>query len=94
MIYGCVTLDLFLSNVIEEILQGSTLISMAGEQLSGIRVSDDSLWQWIQRCGYKAMGRWNCDVERWQHGHAPPLEALSDEMAAMPLIFRTVGNAR
>lgn len=60
-------------------------------QLSGLHVSDDSLWQWVQHYGQQAMGDWDQDVERWQHGHVPTPESLSDDLAAMPLLIAADG---
>ena len=60
-------------------------------QLSGIRVSDDSLWQWVQHYGQPAAGQWETDALNWQKGEAPPLEAMSKELAAMPLLIAADG---
>ena len=60
-------------------------------QLSGLHVSDDSLWQWVQHYGQQAMGHWEQDVEHWQQDHAPTPESLSDEVAAMPLLIAADG---
>ena len=60
-------------------------------QLSGLRVSDDSLWRWVQQYGQQAMGQREREVEHWQQGHSPQVEDLSDELAAMPLLLAADG---
>ena len=60
-------------------------------QLSGVQVSDDSLWQWVQHYGVQAMGQCEAAVKRWQQGHAPTLGVLSDEVIAMPLLIAADG---
>lgn len=60
-------------------------------QLSGIRLSDDSLWQWTQRYGQQAMNRWEDELERWQQGESPTVEVLTDDIAALPLLMAADG---
>ncbi len=60
-------------------------------QLSGIRVSDDSLWQWVQQYGKQSTHNWEAAVEDWQKGHSPPVEDLSEALAAMPLLIAADG---
>lgn len=60
-------------------------------QVSGLQVSDDSLWRWVQQYGQQAMGQWAQDVENWQQGHSPQVERFSDELAAMPLLIAADG---
>lgn len=60
-------------------------------QLSGIHLSEDSLWQWVQRYGHQAMNRWDQDVEHWQQGHEPTVETFSDAVSAMPLLMAADG---
>ncbi|EKU96848.1 hypothetical protein Lepto7375DRAFT_0764 [Leptolyngbya sp. PCC 7375] len=60
-------------------------------QLSGIQVSDDSLWQWVQQYGQQAACQWETDVENWENGEDPVPEALSDDLAAMPLLIAADG---
>lgn len=67
------------------------LASWLLSQLSGIRVSDDSLWQWVQHYGQQASEQWETDAQNWQKGEAPPLETLSEDLAAMPLLIAADG---
>ena len=60
-------------------------------QLSGIRVSDDSLWQWVQQYGKQSTHNWEAAVEDWRKGHSPPVEDLSEALAAMPLLIAADG---
>ena len=60
-------------------------------QLSGIRVSDDSLWQWVQQYGKQATNNWEAAVEDWQQGHSPEIEDLTEALAAMPLLIAADG---
>ena len=60
-------------------------------QLSGVRISDDSLWQWIQQYGQHAMQQEAIAVEQWHNGQSPPVEALSEALAAMPLLIAADG---
>lgn len=67
------------------------LASWLLSQLSGVRVSDDSLWQWVQHYGQQAAAQWETDVLNWQTGEVPPLEEISPELAAMPLLIAADG---
>ena len=60
-------------------------------QLSGIRVSDDSLWQWVQQYGAQSAQQEAAAVERWHSGQSPSVEALSDELATLPLLIAADG---
>ncbi|MEL7086766.1 MAG: ISKra4 family transposase [Cyanobacteria bacterium J06597_1] len=60
-------------------------------QLSGIRLSDDSLWQWVQHYGQQAAGQWETEALNWEKGASPPPEALSEELTAMPLLIAADG---
>ncbi|MBE9061653.1 ISKra4 family transposase [cf. Phormidesmis sp. LEGE 11477] len=61
------------------------------EQLSGLRVSDDSLWRWVQQYGERAMRQEETAVENWQQGHSPQVEPLPEALAAMPLLLAADG---
>ena len=67
------------------------LASWLLSQLSGVRVSDDSLWQWVEHYGQQAAAQWETDVLNWQTGEVPPLEEISPELAAMPLLIAADG---
>ena len=60
-------------------------------QLSGIRLSDDSLWQWVKRYGQQSIKRGEDELERWQQGEPPAVEALADHVAALPLLIAADG---
>jgi hypothetical protein len=60
-------------------------------QLSGLRVSEDSLWQWVQHFGQSARQQEEQAVTAWQGGAVPVLEPLSEELAALPLLMGADG---
>ena len=60
-------------------------------QLSGLRVSDDSLWRWVQQYGEQAMRQEETAVENWQQGHSPQVEPLPEELAVKPLLLASDG---
>jgi hypothetical protein len=61
------------------------------QQLSGIRISDATLWQWVQGVGQQAMEQLQEQLEAWQRGDKPQPETLAPEVAALPLLIGADG---
>lgn len=60
-------------------------------QLSGIRLSEATLWQWVQQYGQAAMAQVNRAVQAWQTGTPPAPECLDADIAALPLLLGADG---
>jgi hypothetical protein len=60
-------------------------------QLSGIRISDATLWQWVQAFGQQAMTHLHEQITDWQTGNPPKPELLTGEIAALPLLIGVDG---
>lgn len=60
-------------------------------QLCGIRISDDSVWHWVQTFGQQAMQRVETDLGHLANGAEPPREALEPALAALPLVIAADG---
>jgi hypothetical protein len=61
------------------------------QQLSGIRISDATLWQWVQGFGQQAMNQLQAQLEAWQRGDKPQQETLATEVEALPLLIGADG---
>lgn len=61
------------------------------EQLCGIRISDDSVWHWVQTFGQQAMQRVDTDLAHLANGVEPTLESLEPALAALPLVIAADG---
>jgi hypothetical protein len=61
------------------------------QQLCGVRLSDAVLWQWVQQYGKQAQESVNTQLQDWQQGTKPDLEALVAELAALPLLIGADG---
>jgi hypothetical protein len=61
------------------------------EQLSGIRISDAALWQWVQHVGQQQMAHVQVEVNHWQQRNKPPVEAMDEEVAVLPLLIGADG---
>jgi len=60
-------------------------------QLCGVRVSDDTLWQWVQDFGQQAMQRLDTELLQLANALEPEAEPLEDELAALPLVIAADG---
>lgn len=60
-------------------------------QLTGITVSHDTIWQWVQRAGQKAMAQLESQLQDLAIGQSPQLESLDAMLSAMPLIIAADG---
>lgn len=60
-------------------------------QLCGVRISDDTLWHWVQQFGAQAMQQLDAQLEQLSKGIAPATEALDPMLAALPLVIAADG---
>lgn len=61
------------------------------KQLSGIVVSDDSLWQWVQVKGVQARQALQRQLSELASGQLPSPEPLPAELAELPLVIAADG---
>lgn len=61
------------------------------QQLTGIAVSDDTIWQWVQVAGQQAMEQLKLQLQRLAEGQHPQVESLGEMLEAMPLIIAADG---
>jgi hypothetical protein len=61
------------------------------EQMTGIRVSNDTLWNWTQRFGAQAMTRLEFQLQQLAEGHEPLPEVMDDSLSALPLAIAADG---
>jgi hypothetical protein len=60
-------------------------------QLTGISVSDTTVWQWVQGAGQRAMETLNVQLQQLADGQSPQFESLDKAVGAMPLIIAADG---
>lgn len=60
-------------------------------QLCGIRISDDTVWQWVQQFGAQAMQQLDTQLEQLERGIEPVAESLDPMLAALPLAIAADG---
>lgn len=60
-------------------------------QLTGIAVSDTTIWQWVQKAGKRAMQTLNLQLQHLADGQSPKLESLDKTLEEMPLIIAADG---
>lgn len=60
-------------------------------QLCGIRISDDSVWHWVQNFGQQAMQRLDTDLMHLATGVEPRRESVEPALAALPLVIAADG---
>lgn len=61
------------------------------QQLTGIAVSDDTIWQWVQVAGQQAMETLKLQLQRFADGKPPKRESLDAMLEAMPLVIAADG---
>lgn len=61
------------------------------QQLTGIILSKDTIWDWVQIVGHKAMAQLETQLQDLAIGHSPKLESLDAMLKAMPLIIAADG---
>ncbi len=60
-------------------------------QLTGITVSDDAIWNWVQVAGQRAMETLELQLQYLADGQLPQVESLETMLEAMPLIIAADG---
>ncbi|NJP10662.1 MAG: ISKra4 family transposase [Leptolyngbyaceae cyanobacterium RU_5_1] len=60
-------------------------------QLCGIRISDDSVWHWVQTFGQQAMQQVDTDLVDLANGVEPTCESLEPALAVLPLVIAADG---
>ena len=60
-------------------------------QLCGIRISDDTVWHWVQTFGQQAMQRVDTDLGHLENGVEPLLESVDLALAGLPLVIAADG---
>jgi hypothetical protein len=61
------------------------------KQLSGVSISDATLWQWVQHYGQAAITQEQSQLQQWDQGDRPPLEPMDAQMAALALLIGADG---
>jgi hypothetical protein len=60
-------------------------------RLAGVEVSASGVWNWVQAHGQQAMAQLDEELKRLAQGERPAPEALTSEMAALPLMLGADG---
>jgi hypothetical protein len=60
-------------------------------QLTGIQVSEDTIWNWVQVAGQQAMTQLNLQLQQLSDGKQPSSEILASNMPPMPLAIAADG---
>ena len=60
-------------------------------QLCGVRISDDTVWHWVQQFGRQAMHQLDGELEQLAKGIEPTCEPLDPMLAALPLVIAADG---
>lgn len=61
------------------------------QQLSGIAVSDATLWNWVQVIGTQAHSQIETELRNFENGHRIEPEVLASNLSKMPLIIAADG---
>lgn len=61
------------------------------QQLIGVTVSHDTIWQWVQSAGHKAMAQLDSQLQDLAWGYSPELDSLDEMLKTMPLIIAADG---
>jgi hypothetical protein len=57
------------------------------QQVSGIQVSEDTIWNWVQVVGEQAMTRLETELQQFSQQQLPQPELLESTVAQMPLVI-------
>jgi hypothetical protein len=60
-------------------------------QLCGIGISDDTLWQWVQRFGRQAMQQLDYELVNLHQGVEPAIESIDPTLMELPLVIAADG---
>jgi hypothetical protein len=61
------------------------------QQLSGIQVSDDTIWNWVQAAGQQALENLKWQLQQLGEGQSIQAESLDETLLTMPLIIAADG---
>ena len=61
------------------------------QQLCGIAVSKDTIWNWVQAVGKQAIEQLKIQLHQLEDGQLPPSASLAAKVAAMPLVIAVDG---
>ena len=61
------------------------------QQLCGIAVSKDTIWNWVQAVGKQAIEQLKIQLHQLEDGQLPPSASLDATFAAMPLVIAVDG---
>lgn len=61
------------------------------QQLTGIAISDDTIWQWVQVAGQQAMTQLETQLQQFVDGKPISFESLDSTVAEMPLAIAADG---
>lgn len=61
------------------------------QRLTGVQLSPGTIWNWVQSVGQSAMEQLQSSLEQLAAGAYPVVEALSPQIAGMPLILGADG---
>lgn len=67
------------------------LVALMLQQLTGIAVSDNTIWQWVQVAGQQAMEQLKLQLQRLADGQHLQVESLNEMLEAIPLIIAADG---
>lgn len=60
-------------------------------QLTGVAVSDDTIWNWVQGAGQRAIKHLQLQLQHLADGKLPQVESLDARLSVMPLIIAADG---
>ena len=55
--------------------------------LTGVEVSPESIWNWVQCAGKQAMAKLECELQALKEGQAPDAEEIESKVALLPLLI-------
>jgi hypothetical protein len=55
--------------------------------LTGVEVSAESIWNWVQYAGKKAMAKLESELQALKEGQAPDAEEIESKLALLPLLI-------
>ena len=61
------------------------------QQLIGVTISHDTIWQWVQSAGQKAMAQLDSHLQDLAWGYSTELDSLDEMLKTMPLIIAADG---
>lgn len=59
--------------------------------LTGLEISDSSIWNWVQEVGTKAKNKLQLELDALEQGELPEQEPMSSEIASLPMLIGVDG---